>query len=290
LAQRPDSPGRGIALMIGAMMLLATMDAVGKHLTATYPVAQILAVRFVMFLALALAIAGRRGVLATLASARPGLQTLRSLILAAEVATFLLAFSLLPLVDVHAVAAVSPLLATALAMPLLGERVGPRRWAAVAAGFAGVLLILRPGLGVFDPLSLLSLGAALLWALYQLLVRVVAVRDAADTTLLYTAIVCALVWGAVAPFVWVAPDLEGWLTIGLAGVLGSVAHLMLIVALRAAPASVLQPFGYTLLVWAAVMGWLVFDHMPDAWTIAGAGIVVASGIYAIRRTRGVQPS
>jgi drug/metabolite transporter (DMT)-like permease len=275
----------GIALMVLAMMLLASMDATAKYLVRDYSIVQILWVRFVIFLAVAAALARRRGIRRSFASKHWKLQIVRSLVLLAEAAAFILSFSLLPLADVHAVAAAAPLIATALAVPLLREKVGPHRWTAVAIGLVGVLIIVRPGMGVMDWAAAAPLAAGFLWALYQVLVRKVGLTDSVTTTALYTAAVGLLVLSLLVPFAWQAPDLDGWLLMLLVGILGSAAHIILFKALELAPASALQPFGYMLMVWAAVMGFLVFGHIPDLWTITGAIVVVAGGLYALHRER-----
>ena len=280
---RPDRPGRGIALMVAGMAVLASLDAVGKLATETYSVSQVLFLRFALFLAFALVLAGRRGgIRARLRTRHVRLQVFRSFVLALEMWLFVFAISKLALADVHAVAAASPLIATALAVPILGERVGPWRWAAVAAGFLGTLIVIRPGIGVFDPLTLLPLIAAFGWAYYQILLRRLR-EDPPETTLLYTAIVGTAVWSASVPFAWHPPDAEGWALLGAVGVLGIGAHGLMILAAREAPAAVLQPFSYTLLVWATLWGWVGFGAFPDIWTIAGASIVVASGLFTIWR-------
>jgi drug/metabolite transporter (DMT)-like permease len=155
----------------------------------------------------------------------------------------------------------------------------------VAIGMIGVVIIVRPGMGVMDWAATAPIAAAFLWALYQVLVRKVSFADTVATTTLYTAAVGLAVLTVLAPFVWQAPDREAWFLMALVGVLGSAGHIVLFKALELAPASALQPFAYMLMVWAAVMGFLVFDHIPDAWTFTGAAIVVAGGLYAIHRER-----
>lgn len=280
-----DNPALGIALMVLALFLLSSMDAIAKHLTETLAAPQILAIRFWIFLSFAAVLASRRGLRRTARSARPRLQALRALVLAAEMTAFIWAFSRMPLADVHAIAAVSPLMVMALAATFLGESIGPRRWAAVVVGFIGVLIIIRPGVGVFDPVSLVPLAAAAGWAVYQVLLRVVAAEDTPETTTLFTAAVGVVCFTAAAPFVWRDPSGAAWLWLVAIGVLGSIGHTLLPAAYRLAPAATLQPFGYTMPVWAALLGWIVFDHIPDRWTIAGGAVVVASGLYAIWRER-----
>lgn len=271
--------------MMLAMLLMASMDATAKWLVEDYPIPQILLVRFLVFLAFALALARRRGFRATARSRRPVLQVVRTLVMLAEIYVFVWAFSLLPLADVHAIAAVSPLMAMALAVPLLGERVGWHRWAAVGAGLIGVLVIVRPGIGVTDWAMAIPLLAAFLWALLQVLIRKVGLSDPIETTGLWTAAIAVLAFSLVAPFVWIAPDARAWGLLLLTGLLGTMGHMVLFKALELAPASAVQPFSYTMMVWAAVLGFAVFGAFPDGWTIAGAGVIVLSGLYAFARER-----
>lgn len=280
VAPTPSHEGmrRGIGYICLAMLALACMDAISKHLAQTYPISQMLAVRFWIFSAFAIMLCGGR-IREALSTAHLGLQLLRGLVITFEVAVFVLAFKHLPLADAHAVAGIAPLLVTVLAVPFLGERVGWRRWLAVACGFAGLLVILRPGFTVFDSASLIPLLGALLWATYQLLVRRTS-DDSPATLMLYMALIGAIVMGAIAPFHWIDPDIEGWLFLLALGLVGSLGHWLLILALRAAPASELQPFNYTVIIWASVLGAVFFGHVPDAWTVSGGVVIIASGTYA----------
>jgi drug/metabolite transporter (DMT)-like permease len=280
------APTRGIVLILTANLLFAGMDAVSKTLIVDYPVAQILWVRYAFFAAFATALALRgAGPIEGFRSRRPWLNLLRAVILLAEIACFVLAFRYLPLADVHSIAAVYPLMITALSALVLGEFVGPRRWAAVAVGFVGVVVILRPGLAVFDPAALIPLAGAALFAVYQIITKVIARHDGMTTIMLYTGWVGFALTSLVGPLYWTPPDLQGWILLLVAGVLGVVGHMLLIKALDAAPASVLQPFNYTLLVWATAVGFLVFGDLPDRVTVAGAAVVVASGLYTWWRER-----
>jgi len=282
-----DRPALGIILMIFALFVLASMDAVAKHLTETLAAPQILAVRFWIFLTFSSLIASRRGLRQAAHSKNPRLQIVRTLVLVVEMTMFLVAFSFLPLAEVHAIAAISPLIVMALAAIFLGERIGPRRWTAVAVGFLGVMLIIRPGAGVFDPISLLALAGAFGWATYQVLLRAVARIDQPDTTTLYTAGIGVICFTIAAPFFWKSPSLETWGWLAAVGILGSVGHFLLPAAFKFAPASTLQPFAYTMPVWAVFLGWAVFNHIPDFWTLAGGSIVICSGLFALWRERKV---
>ena len=287
---RDGATARGILLMLGAMGLLACMDAVSKRLAADYAIPQILWVRYLIFAAFGVAMARRIGLRRALRSSRPFLQLFRSLLLIFEIGVFVLAFTYLPLADVHAIAAASPLIVVALSAPVLGERVGRARWLAVGGGFLGVLLILRPGFQAIGPGLLIAVAAALLWAVYQLLLRLVSRTDRSETTLLWSGLVGALALTAVGPLVWRTPDAAGWAGMTLLGALGAAAHLLLIKALEASPASALQPFTYALLVSAALVGFLAFGEVPDAWTMGGGALVVASGLFAFYSERRLRPA
>ena len=279
-----NNPLKGILLMNLAMVLLAGMDGISKTLAPDYSVPQILCLRFMIFSLFALAIARPKSLRAAFRSNHPYLQIARSLIITIEVGIFILAFRYLPLADAHAIAGIAPLLVTALAVPFLGEKIGRRRWTAIAIGFVGLLFIVRPGIGIFDPAALIPLGGAGLWAVYQILVRKVA-DDSAATSLLYMAVIGAVVMSALAPFFWRAPDTMGWILLLTLGVVGSLGHYILILAFRATTASTLQPFHYVVLIWATMIGYLVFGDLPDMWTVLGAVIIAASGMYAFYRER-----
>ena len=281
----PSRTGLGIVLTLVSMLMFAAMDAISKALAGALAIPQILWVRYLLFTMLALVMLRRLGIANVLRSRRPGQQLVRALVAVVESGVFVLAFTYLPLADVHAIAAASPLIVIAMSVPLLGEKVGPRRWLAVVAGFVGVLLIVRPGFADVGPGHLVALAGAFLWGLYQILVRRVSAFDGSNTTWLWTALVGLAATSLVGPFVWIWPDATGWGLLIAIALLGSGAHLALIKALSLAEAGAMQPYSYTLLVWAAVIGWLAFGDVPDRWTFAGAGIILASGIYAWHRER-----
>ncbi|MBS0242998.1 MAG: DMT family transporter [Proteobacteria bacterium] len=283
-------PARAIALMLLAMFLLAAMDGTAKVLARTHAIWQILWVRYVFFALLAAAMLGGRGGLARLRSRRPWLQAVRAALLVLENGVFVLAFTFLPLADVHAIAAVSPLLVVALSVPLLGEKVDAPRWLAVLAGFVGVLAIVRPGFKTIDWPILVALSGALMWALYQVLAKICAEADGSTTTWGWTALVGLLMTSLVGPFVWTAPTATEWALLVAVAALGAGAHYALIKALGYADATALQPFSYGLLVFAAMISVFVFGDIPDFWTIIGATVVIAAGLYAWSRERGVRPN
>ncbi len=278
-------PGLAIALMLTAMFAFAAMDGVSKILAQSLPIPQILWVRYIFYTAFVALMLRRTGLRVTLRSRQPWLQLGRALLIIVENAVFVLAFTLMPLADMHAIAAASPLIVVALSVPMLGEKVGVRRWLAVLAGFVGVLVIVRPGFQALDWRFAVAITGTLLWAVYQILVRMCARTDSSDTTWAWTAVVGLVATSTVGPFVWVWPDAKGWALLFAIALLGTLSHLALIKALGYAEAGALQPYSYTLLVWAAVLGFVMFGDVPDAWTVFGATIVIASGLYAWYRER-----
>ena len=195
-----EATKKGILYAMLTMLLFASMDAASKYLTLHYSVVQIVWVRYLFFVPFSVLVIGPSRLGSTFRSRRPRLQVIRSLVLVGEVTSFVVAFRYLPLVDVHAIAASTPLLAVALAAVFLREKVTSHRWVAVAVGFVGVLIIIRPGSGVMDRTVVFPLLAALFWGVYQILVRLVSRFDSAETTWLYTGIVGAVVVTFVAPF------------------------------------------------------------------------------------------
>jgi drug/metabolite transporter (DMT)-like permease len=275
----------GALLTMFAMLCFAGMDTISKWLVADYAVTQMMWIRSALFFLFAWFVVRKRGLRAALRSARPGLQIVRSLVAIVEGAAFVLAFRYLPLADTHAVAATSPLLVIALGVLFLGERAGLARWLAVAAGFAGVMLIVRPGFRTIDWPLFIPLAGALLWATYQLLTRLSARFDTPDTSLVWSALVAFVATCFVGPLEWRWPTPAAWALMAVISLIGAAAHYALIKALDYAEAGAVQPYAYTLLVWATLLGWLVFDDIPDRWTILGAAIVVASGLYTWHHDR-----
>jgi drug/metabolite transporter (DMT)-like permease len=268
------------------MLCFASMDACTKYIARDFTVAQILFVRSVVFVVLAAAFAHYRGGMRrALISRRPWLQIGRSALAVAENAAFVLAFRYLPLADTHAVAASSPLIVVALSAPLLAEAVGLDRWLAVGAGFAGVLLIIRPGFTAPHPALLIPLVGAAMWGLYQILTRLCGRTDSGATTVLYSAWVMLVITAVFAVPGWIAPSGFEWGLLIVIALLGCFGHLALIFALAVAEAAAIQPYSYTLLLWVSVLGVVVFGDVPDAWTIAGGAVVVLSGLFAWYRER-----
>ena len=270
--------------MLLAVFIFASQDGITKTLIGQYEAPQILLVRFAAFaLFVTIWVARRGGVKKAAATRRPVLQVVRCLLIAVEIGLFAWIVHYMPLADVHALFASAPLMITALSVPLLRETVGIRRWSAVGVGFIGVLIILRPGVTAVQPVAMLVLLGALMFALYVVLTRLVSRVDSSETSLFYMAWVGFVFSVAVGPFYWTWPDLEGWIWLLALACTSISGHVLFVLALKEAPAAVLQPYQYTILVWAAIFGFVFFGDIPDLPTVIGASIIVASGLYTLYR-------
>jgi drug/metabolite transporter (DMT)-like permease len=279
------SPQYGILYMILMSGCVISMDASAKLLTSEMPLMMIVWGRFFfnfIFVALFFFRSDPRDFLRT---QRLFLQILRSLLGLGASFAFWWALAFLSLPDCVAIAFISPLLVTALSAPLLGEQIGIHRWGAVLIGFAGVVIIIRPGLGVGHWAVILPLIAALFWASYQITTRLLSRTDRVLTTLFYTA-AGALFFTTLAVWsVWVTPTIKQWFILACAGFLGTLGHYFLIRAFELAPASMLAPFNYTSILWSILLGYVLFGDFPDGWSIAGVVVVISSGLYIMHRER-----
>lgn len=278
-----DAPVRGVLLMCLAVTLFATMNMFVKLLRADYPVSEIVWGRYTFHLVFALIIVGPR-LPALLRTANLPIHLLRGVLILGATTTMFIAIGFLPLATAIAINFVSPLLVVALSTAMLGERVGAGRWAAVAIGFTGVLLIIKPGFGGGWAV-LLPLGTALLYAYYQIITRRIAAREDPRTSLLYLALVGTALASVVAPFEWVWPTATGWLMLAAAGMLGGIGHFLVIQAFARAHANVVAPFAYMEIVGATVWGFALFGELPDAWTFTGVGMIVACGLWIVQSER-----
>ena len=277
-----DTP-TGIACTLSSTVCFAGLDTGVKYVSAFYPVLEIAWARYLFQSALLPFILRGARLRDVVRSRRLGLQILRSLLQVGASLTFFTAVHTMPVADASAIGMVAPLLITVLAIPFLGEKVGPRRWTAVIIGLVGALIIIRPGSGVFGVVALLPLASAICYAFYQITTRKLAHVDSPVTTFFYGGVVGTVVLTATMPFVWQSPDLAGWGLLMMLGLLGGCGHFLLIHALRRAPASLLAPFGYIQLAWVTILGYLIFDDFPDHFTILGALVVVSAGVYVIYR-------
>jgi drug/metabolite transporter (DMT)-like permease len=283
-AALPSPEVRGAVLVLMATTLFASMDAIAKLMTERYDPMQVVWARYTgQALLVALMVAPRlRRVLRT---DHLPLQLLRSGFFFGATISGFFAYSMLPLATVTAVFQVAPLIITAMAALLLRETVGPRRWAGVAAGFLGALIIIRPGSSVFEPASLLPMLAALFFSGYTITTRMLGRDDGFWTTFLYSAGLGAILSTLYVPFVWTTPSwADAWTLLGMAAI-GTLGQLVLIAAFSTAQASALAPFTYFGLIVAALLGYLVFGDLPDAATVLGAGVIVGSGLYVWHRER-----
>lgn len=286
MTQRNNVP-LGIALMLTTTLVFAAQDGISRHLASTYNTWLVVMIRYWFFAAFVVVIAGRQagGVRNAARTEQPLLQIFRGLLLAAEICIAVYGFTLLGLVESHAVFACYPLLIAALSGPVLGERVGWRRWLAIALGFVGVLIILQPGSGVFDPVAVIPLVSALMFALYGLLTRFAARKDPTATSFFYTGTAGAVVMTAAGIWFWEpmsGPDYGWMLALCLTGVGG---HWLLIKCYEVAEASAVQPFAYFQLVFASLVGLVVFDEMLRTNVIVGAMLIVGAGVFTLWRER-----
>jgi drug/metabolite transporter (DMT)-like permease len=248
-------------------------------------VPQVVWARYVFQLGWMLLLIPRIGAIGLVRTTRPGMNLVRGLLLAVATLFMFTAISFVPLADAYTVTFIAPLLITVFSIPLLGERVGWRRWSAVVAGFVGVLIVIRPGVGMPHWALALPLVTALGFALYQILTRKVAGTpgETSVAMLFYVASVGAVVTSALVPFFWRTVAPLDWVPMAAMGLLGGIGHLILIRALTIAPASLLAPFVYTQIVWALVLGYLVFGDLPNVWMLLGGAVIVASGLYVFYR-------
>ncbi len=271
----------GVLFQLGALLLFVVMDTLLKVMTADFAVLQLIWARFLFsFLAVALVLRLSMGRLPWRSRA-PGLQALRSLLLAGCSILFTSALAHIPLADATAVGFASPLITVALAAVVLRERVSPRRWFGVAIGFIGVLVALRPPFLTGAPLHwayLLPLGTACMFAVYQILTRRLAALDDSRVTILHTGLAASIATSLAQPFVFIAPDTLQWSILITVGLLGALSHGMLVLAYARAPASLLAPLSYSQLIWATLAGILVFADWPDAITLLGGAIIALGGV------------
>lgn len=276
----------GIYLMIATTLIFAMQDGISRYLAGNYNVLMVVMIRYWFFGAFAIALAARSagGIRATAATGQLKLQVLRGLLLAAEICVMVWAFVLLGLVESHAVFASYPLLVAALSGPVLGEKVGWRRWSAIALGFVGILIILRPGVTVFSPAALVPLCSAIMFALYALFTRYVARRDSAATSFFWTGVVGAIAMTLVGVWSWqpmTGPDQIWMAALCISGALG---HWLLIKCYEVAEASAVQPLAFLQLVFAATIGILVFGETLKTNVAIGVSVVVAAGIFTLLRS------
>ncbi len=277
-------PRLGIGLMALTMLIFATQDALSRHLAAQANAITINWIRFAFFAAVVLTVSASRagGIRQVLATETPFLHIARGLALIIQLSIFVYAFTVLGLASAHAVYSVYPLIIVLMSALILGEKVPLARWLAVVAGFCGVLVLLRPGLGVMRPEALLVLFGATIFALYSVLTRMAGRRDRPETSLAYVALVGFLALSLAIPFYWKPLPVQDWGWMALLCVLGSTAHGLLIKVYQLVEANVVQPLAYLQLAFATGYGVVLFGEKPDLWTLVGMAILVLSGAWAAR--------
>ena len=282
----------GIVFMIGAIALFSIMDVMIKMLTSRYGTVQIYFFRSLLALIPAWFVLRSEGGLVALKTRRLGFHVLRSILAMSFLLCFFYALGLLPLADLYAITFAAPLFITALSVPMLGEHVGPRRWAAIGIGFVGVLVILRPGGEVFSIGGLIGLGSSLLFSFSMIFTRQLSRTESNGAIVTYFALTSSVLSGIVLPFGWVRPTIGDWALLVAVGLVGGVGQILITHAFRSAPVAIVSPFQYTSILWGLVLGYGFFGDLPDAIMLVGAAIVVASGLYILyRETRhGHDPS
>ena len=272
----------GILFAVAAYFSFSILDAFQKTAVINHSIFQLLFIKYIFTLLLSCSEAKRKNNYKFWQSNNVKLQVLRSFFSIIESGCFVLAFRYLSLADVHSVGSLTPVIIVALSALILKEKVSPKTWIAIFVGFLGVLIILRPGLSIFDIKSLLPLMAAFFLGLYQVVTRKVSENDSTETSLFYTSLIGFIVMSILAFVYWQPLTLNSYFLFTGIGIFFSMGIYFQIIALSKARASIIQPFHYTLIFWAIILGYLVYDDLPDMPTIVGAIIIAASGIYVLR--------
>jgi drug/metabolite transporter (DMT)-like permease len=272
----------GIGLMLAGIALFSINDALGKWLLTTYSVGELLLIRGIAALILLAPFIRRAGLAAFTNAQRPALQIVRAVLSTLEVAMFFWAVSYLPLADTVTFYLAAPIYVTALSVVLLGEEVDRRRWTAIVIGFVGVMIALRPSAATITLPALIALIGSIFFAFLMITTRLL--RETPNTVLMAVQIGATLLFAIIAaPFAWVTPTLWDFALLLLFGVLSIGGLACVNLSLKLAAASVVVPYQYTIIVWAVVLGYAVFGNVPDPFTLSGAGIIIAAGLYIFWR-------
>jgi drug/metabolite transporter (DMT)-like permease len=271
----------GILYMCAAGSLFPVMNGLVKELGAAYDSVQVVWARTLGHLIFVLILfAPKRGLVAIFKSEKLPWQIGRSLLLLASTMMFFTAVTQIPLAKAASISFTAPLIVTLLALPMLGERIGASRLVAALIGFAGVLVVIRPGSELFQWASLLIVGSSCCYALYQIFTRKVAGFDAPEVSVVYSALVGTLVTSLIVPFIWTTP--ASWrdvLIMASLGVLAGLGHYCVAQSLTWAPANIVSPFQYFQMVGSVIVGYLMQGHLPDGYTWLGSAVIIASGLY-----------
>jgi len=279
----------GILLMIITTIVFASQDGLSKYLATEYNVYMVVMIRYWFFAAFVISMSSRRtgGIKRVAKTKSPILQIFRSVILVAEMCITILAFTLLGLAETHAIFASYPLIIAMLSGPILGEYVGWRRWLAISVGFIGILIILNPGNGIFSPYALVPLAGAILFALYGLLTRYVGQYDNSSTSFFWTGVVGSIAMTVIGLNFWDPVSKSDWSIMLLLSASGVVGHYLLIKCYEVAEASAVQPFAYLQLIWASMIGIIIFGEQITTNVLIGACIIVGAGLFTLWRERKV---
>ena len=269
----------GIIFAILAYLSFSLLDTIQKTLIIYYSVFQLLFIKYCFTLCLSFIESRRKKNYKFYITNNLKLQISRSFLSILESACFVLAFRYLSLADAHSIGGLTPIIVVIFSSIFLKEKITPKIWLAIFMGFIGVLVIMRPGLSIFDPKSLIPLSAALFLGLYQVVTRKASEYDQNETSLFYTAITGILIMGSISFFYWIPINLSFILLFMGVGVFYSLGLYLQIIALSKARASMVQPFHYTLIFWAIIFGFIFYNDVPDLFTITGATIIASSGIY-----------
>ena len=273
----------GIFFAILAYFSFSLLDAIQKTAVIYHSIFQILFLKYFFTLFLSIIESYRKKNIVFYKTKNIQLQITRSLLSIIESGCFVLSFRYLTLADAHSIGSLTPLIVVALSAIILREKVNLQTWIAIFIGFLGVLIIMRPGLSIFDPKSLIPLAAAFFLSLYQIVTRKVSEHDATETSLFYTSVVGIVLMSFIIPFYWYPmKSFSYFLFLGV-GIFFSLGIYFQIIALSYAKASVVQPFHYTLILWAIILGYFFYRDLPDIFTITGATIITCSGIYVLRQ-------
>ena len=275
----------GIIFAILAYLSFSLLDTIQKTLIIYYSVFQLLFIKYCFTLCLSFIESRRKKNYKFYITNNLKLQISRSFLSILESACFVLAFRYLSLADAHSIGGLTPIIVVIFSSIFLKEKITPKIWLAIFMGFIGVLVIMRPGLSIFDPKSLIPLSAALFLGLYQVVTRKASEYDQNETSLFYTAITGILIMGSISFFYWIPINLSFILLFMGVGVFYSLGLYLQIIALSKARASMVQPFHYTLIFWAIIFGFIFYNDVPDLFTITGATIIASSGIYIFLKKR-----
>ena len=279
----------GIFLMVTTTIVFASQDGLSKYLATEYNVYMVVMIRYWFFAAFIMTISSRKpgGIKQVAKTKTPLLQIFRSLVLVAEMCVTVLAFTLLGLAETHAIFASYPLIIAMLSGPILGEHVGWRRWLAICVGFFGILIILNPGYGIFSPYALVPLAGAILFALYGLLTRYAGQYDNSSTSFFWTGIVGCIAMTAIGLSFWDPVSQADWSIMLILSASGMLGHFLLIKCYEVAEASTVQPFAYLQLIWASLIGVIIFGEKITTNVLLGACIIVGAGLFTLWRERKV---